>query len=321
MKLLSKTEKLRSNRFKWGAALALGLAGLASFTSFGARADAASSPTAVPAHLFDSKFKGDGFEASLSSDTAYNGSIVVVRVDLDKQAPISGKFEGIALPFFPAPEFSSHSFEAVLGVPYDHAPGPVHIDIQIGKDIEFSLGFKLTEGVYGSEKLTVAPGKVNPKKKDMIRIQKEQKEISPIYKLVTEKKYWSGPFDLPIHSKVRSEFGTKRLYNGEPRSFHPGVDLTAPMNTPIHSPAAGVVVLAKNLFFTGNTVILDHGYGVITLYAHMTTLKVKKGDVVKAGTLLGLSGKTGRVTGPHLHWGAIIHGQKVNPLELTKVMK
>ena len=112
----------------------------------------------------------------------------------------------------------------------------------------------------------------------------------------------------------------RRLYNGEQRNFHPGLDLKAPVGTKIRAPENGKVVLAKNLFFTGNTVALDHGYGVITLYAHMSKIRVHLGDQVKPGDLLGLSGKTGRVSGPHLHWQAVIRGVKVNPAELTRAM-
>lgn len=316
MKLLSKTENRRSKAFSFPVsflALAFIFAAQIGFASDPVKAGGSPSAEATPA------FKGAGFNASLSSNRAYNGSIIVVRVDLDKKETLTGRFEEIDLPFFPVPEVSEKTYEAVLGVPYEHKPGLAKIELQIGAEKKSTLSFEVTAGTYGSEKLKVNARKVNPKKSDMVRINKEIAEIKPLYKIVTEKKYWSGAFDLPIHSKITSEFGTRRLYNGEPRGFHPGLDLLAPMNTPIHAPAGGVVALAKSLFFTGNTVVLDHGYGLVTIYAHMTTLKVKKGDIVKSGNLLGLSGKTGRVTGPHLHWGAIIHGQKVNPFELTKL--
>jgi murein DD-endopeptidase MepM/ murein hydrolase activator NlpD len=117
---------------------------------------------------------------------------------------------------------------------------------------------------------------------------------------------------------VTSSFGSRRVYNGIQSSAHTGLDFKAPKGTPIYAASRGRVALAKNLFFTGNTVILDHGYGVLTLYAHMSKLKVKKGQMVEGGHLLGLSGMTGRVTGPHLHWMAIIHKQKVNPIGLTQ---
>jgi murein DD-endopeptidase MepM/ murein hydrolase activator NlpD len=126
---------------------------------------------------------------------------------------------------------------------------------------------------------------------------------------------------LPIDSKVTSIYGTKRTFNGEMRSFHQGLDLRAKTGTPVRAPAGGTVVLAKDLFFTGNTVILDHGYGIFTIYAHMSKLGVKKGEKVNVKQQLGLSGATGRASGPHLHWGAQVNKSKVNPLELTRVMQ
>ena len=138
---------------------------------------------------------------------------------------------------------------------------------------------------------------------------------------MTLKKFWQGPFELPIQSRVTSAFGTRRVYNGVLKSFHTGLDLKAAMNTPIHAAAPGIVALSKNLFYTGNTVILDHGYGILTVYAHMNLRKVKVGDVVDVQQILGLSGKTGRVNGPHLHWQGIAHQVKVNPLGLVQVVK
>ncbi|MGZ3688040.1 MAG: M23 family metallopeptidase, partial [Bdellovibrionota bacterium] len=183
------------------------------------------------------------------------------------------------------------------------------------------LPLKVVDGNYPSETLHVAGKHVNPSPRMMPRIQREQHEAAAIYDRLTKVKYWNGPFQMPVKSAITSAFGSKRIYNGELKNFHPGVDLKAPMRTRIRAAAPGVIVMAKNLYYTGNTVMIDHGYGVITLYAHMSKLKVKKGQLVRSGQLLGLSGMTGRVTGPHLHWQAVIHHVKINPLDLTKVMR
>jgi murein DD-endopeptidase MepM/ murein hydrolase activator NlpD len=132
------------------------------------------------------------------------------------------------------------------------------------------------------------------------------------------KRHWSGPFLLPIESEVTSPFGNKRLYNGTMKNFHQGLDLRAREPTPIRAPEGAVVVLAKDLYFTGNTVILDHGYGLFTVYGHMSKLDVKKGQIVKKAELLGLSGATGRASGPHLHWGAVLMRMKFNPQDLVQ---
>ncbi|MEO5968887.1 MAG: M23 family metallopeptidase [Bdellovibrionia bacterium] len=240
--------------------------------------------------------------------------------DSSNQAVFSGEFEGTSFSFFTAPDLGPQVYEAVLGIPYERKPGKAVIQVRGEQNLE--IPFKVIDGHYPSETLHVDGRRVNPtKKKDLIRIKKEFMEVAAIYKRVTPKKYWSGRFSYPIQSSVTSVFGGKRVYNGSLKNYHPGLDLKAPMRTPVYSPAPGIVVLAKNLFYTGNTVMIDHGYGVITLYAHMTELKVKKDDIVGKERLLGLSGKTGRVTGPHLHWQAVVNHVKVNPIGLTEVMR
>ena len=260
----------------------------------------------------------------LSSPQVQDGSILVVKLHVPekyRQEKFTAKFEETALPVYPAPRVGEDVFEMVVGVPYAHDAGSAKIQLSVGEFGKMEIPFSVVVGKYDSEQLKVAPGKVNPKKTDMKRINADIKEVSEIYRKLTPTKYWDGKFELPIHSSFTSYFGTKRMYNGERRSFHPGLDFKAKVGTEIHAPAGGIVALAKDLFFTGNTVMIDHGYGVVTLYAHMSRLNVKKGDIVKAQDLLGLSGMTGRVSGPHLHWGAIIHKQKVNPMDLTKVME
>jgi murein DD-endopeptidase MepM/ murein hydrolase activator NlpD len=265
-------------------------------------------------------------KAELSASEAVDGSIIIVTakispeaLSLRSQAP-AGIFEDIKIPFYAVPAKGSGVFEGVLGVPFSHKSGSFPVVVRYG-ELESQLPLQVRDGNYPSESLKVDPRKVNPKKKDMIRIKREQQEIRKVYDLLTEEKLWNGPFQLPIKSDITSIYGTKRVFNGEMKSFHAGLDLRAMVGTPIQAPTAGVVVLTGDLFFTGNTVILDHGYGIMTVYAHMSKIVVKKGQKLAPGDLLGLSGATGRVSGPHLHWMAIVHKTKVNPLELTKVMR
>jgi len=112
-------------------------------------------------------------------------------------------------------------------------------------------------------------------------------------------------------------FGARRIFNGEPRAPHAGSDLHAAPGTPVHATNRGRVVLAKNLFFTGNTVILDHGLGIDSLYAHLSRIDVKQGEIVRNGQVVGLSGATGRVTAPHLHWGMRVQNARVDPFSLV----
>ena len=256
-------------------------------------------------------------QAEISSSEVTPGSIVMIRVKNPENLTVTGAFEGIQIPFYSGEGYS----EAVLGVPYERKPGPGVVKVKIGSNYS-EVKLTVLESNYSSEILHVDGRRVNPtRKKDLLRIRHEQQEVKEIYKKVTPLKFWKGPFLLPIKSPVTSPFGIRRLYNGKLKNFHPGMDLKAPVGTPVMSAAPGVIVLAKSLFYTGNTVMIDHGYGIITLYAHMNRITVNLGETVGPSQLLGYSGKTGRVNGPHLHWQAVVHHTKINPLDLTTVIR
>lgn len=268
--------------------------------------------------------ESDGLVAELSPPEVRDGSIALVSVKLPPYLEgqvVTGEFEGIALPFFK----DGDAYHAVLGVPYDHKAGAAVVQVRIGEGEgarRLEVAFTVVPGTYASEVLKVHGSKVRPQDpRALARIKREQAEIGEVYATVTPRKHWDGKFALPLDSAFTSRYGTRRVYNGVQKSAHLGLDFKAAVGTPIHASAPGRVVLSKDLFFTGNTVIVDHGYGVLTLYAHLSKLKARKGDLVKAGDLVGLAGMTGRVTGPHLHWMAIVHKQKVNPFDLTQVMK
>ena len=127
---------------------------------------------------------------------------------------------------------------------------------------------------------------------------------------------WDRPFALPVTTPPTRNFGSRSVFNGKPRSPHAGIDFSSPTGTVVTAPAAGTVVLAADLFFTGNTVILDHGAGLFSLFAHLSSMTVGAGDVVGRGARLGRVGATGRATGPHLHWGVRLKGTRVDPLSL-----
>ncbi len=259
------------------------------------------------------------FDVTLSTDHAPDGSIVAVGLHPLMEIDIAGvtvKFEGKEFPVFPSGP--AKDLAALVVIPFNSKPRMSKIELSWqGGKAEFPI--EVIDGGYPSEKLTVDEKKVNPPKKVMKRIIKETREIGALYRKVRTERLWSGPFMLPIDSEVTSRFGNKRLFNGSMKSFHQGLDLRARTPTPIHAPEGGVVVLAKDLYFTGNTVILDHGYGLFTIYGHMSRLDVKAGDRVAKNQVLGLSGATGRASGPHLHWGAVLMHEKFNPADLTRV--
>ncbi len=149
---------------------------------------------------------------------------------------------------------------------------------------------------------------------------REARQLAAIWKIAAPKKLWADPFMKPVSSRLTSGFGRRRIVNGQPRSPHSGVDLRASSGTPIKATNTGKVVLAKELFFAGQTIILDHGLGLYTLYAHCSRILAKEGDLVTRGEIIGEVGATGRVTGPHLHWACRINSARVNPLNLTTLM-
>src|SRR5690606_30907835 len=127
---------------------------------------------------------------------------------------------------------------------------------------------------------------------------------------------WHGSVALPVAGRPSSNFGLRSVYNGQPRSPHGGVDFSSPTGTPVRAPAGGRVALAEDLYFTGQTVILDHGLGLFSVLAHLSAMQVEQGSLVDGGTVVGRVGATGRVTGPHLHWGIRLHGARVDPISL-----
>ncbi len=218
---------------------------------------------------------------------------------------------------------SAQVFDSILAVPFETPLGVTEVEFKFGLSV-MRKSFRVVEGEFTSEQIRVDHRRVEPKRpQDLARIHAEQAELASLYRRTyfTDKKYWNSSFRLPISDIFTSAYGTKRVYNGVMKSFHPGLDIRAAMNTPVFPSAAGKVVLAKNLFFTGNTIIIDHGYGVLTIYCHLNHFGVKVGDVVDKYQQIALSGKTGRVTGPHLHWGAMVNAVKVNPLDLVGVFK
>lgn len=177
----------------------------------------------------------------------------------------------------------------------------------------YSSSILIKEKDFPVQSLSVDSRYVNPPKDVMPRIERESKKNRAIFAAYTPQKYWRAPLERPLPGIITSEFGVRRVFNDEPRSRHRGVDFRGAEGSEIRSLAAGRVVLAEDQYYAGNFVIVDHGQGVYSSYAHLSAFRVKKGDRVDAGSLIGLVGKTGRVTGPHLHLGFVVQGQSQTP--------
>lgn len=176
---------------------------------------------------------------------------------------------------------------------------------------------EVTAKQFPTTELTVEPGYVDLSPENQERSAREARETAAIYATVTPERYWSEPFAVPIPGTTSgNNFGHRRVFNGQSRDPHSGADLRATTGTPIYAANRGRVVLAKDLFFSGNAVFIDHGLGVYSVYLHLSEIRVVPGEMLEKGTLLGLAGATGRVTGPHLHWGVRVQNARVDPFSL-----
>jgi len=179
---------------------------------------------------------------------------------------------------------------------------------------------QIIDGQYKSEALRLDPGKVTLSKKDLQRVAREKKEIQRIYANSSDSRLWYGSFEKPLDGDTTSAFGTQRLLNGQLRSQHRGTDFRASVGTPVKAANSGIVRLARNLFYSGNIVIVDHGMGIFTNYAHLSKIEVIEGQYIARGDPIGLAGSTGRVSGPHLHWGVKVSGAYVDPMQFLTVI-
>jgi murein DD-endopeptidase MepM/ murein hydrolase activator NlpD len=212
----------------------------------------------------------------------------------------------------------------IIGVDLDIGPGLYDAELEL----RFADGRAETRGRaievrgkdYPTTELTVAPKYVQLSPEDQERSAREAREIAAVYAELTPQAYWSEPFVAPIPEVTGGRnFGHRRVFNGEPRAPHSGADLRAATGDEIHAANAGRVALAKDLFFSGNAVFIDHGLGVYTTYLHLSEILVEPGQMVERGELIGRAGATGRVTGPHLHWGVRVLDARVDPFSLLSL--
>lgn len=173
---------------------------------------------------------------------------------------------------------------------------------------------------FPTRELTVDEKFVSPPLEVQARIRSEAERVRAIFDAVSSQRYWKGPFRIPVPGPPISGFGKRSVYNGQPRSPHAGTDFQGATGTPIAAPNAGRVVLAANLYYSGNTVIIDHGLGLYSYFGHMSAFSVREGDLVITGQVVGKVGATGLVTGPHLHWSVRLVGTRVDPLSLLSLL-
>ena len=261
----------------------------------------------------------DHTRAHLSAPAAPQGGVALLEVE--PAAGAAGEpaatWQGKPLRFWREDE--QGPWRALVGIDLEQRPGDARVTLKGGSGT-CTVDLAVQAVAFPQEHLQVPQRFVDLSPEDLARANKETARLAALYRSVTPERLWDGPFRLPLEGVTpSSSFGRRRILNGQPRSPHTGVDLGAPTGTPIHAMQRGRVVLDEDLFFSGHTVILDHGLGLSSFYGHLSESKVEKGRVVEAGEVIGLVGATGRVTAPHLHWAVRIGDARVDGLDLLRL--
>ena len=195
------------------------------------------------------------------------------------------------------------------------APPHASLDVVFRDGSRLHRVLEVAQRHYGVRRIeNLPPAEVTPPPETLARIKRETAEIDQAFAQQSDSVAFETPLEWPVTGTITGVFGNETFLNGQPRQPHLGVDITAPAGTPIKAADAGVVSLAEQgMFFTGGTVIIDHGYGLSTLYVHLRNLAVRVGDRVTRGQIIGELGETGRATGPNLHWGLVWQGVRLDP--------
>ena len=245
------------------------------------------------------------------------GSPELIRVS-GHYLHVEGSWLGRKILFFPARDGSA--WYALAGVDVEAKPGPSTLTLTAteasGTPRDLSLQVPIRPAHYRTAALTVAPGFVEPDPAQQAEIALATKAKEAAFAQGSSKPLWSGSFTPPVPSQPTDSFGTRRTLNGKLSTIHKGMDFRAPVGTPVTAGNSGRVLLAQKLYYEGNCVILDHGQGLMTIHMHLSRIDVHPGDTVTQGQQLGLSGATGRVTGPHLHWAVRWQAAMLDPAKL-----
>jgi murein DD-endopeptidase MepM/ murein hydrolase activator NlpD len=248
------------------------------------------------------------FSYALPQESAVPGGVKILRLDV----------HGDSMPYV---DVDGHralvvqdggNWIAIIGIPLSAPIAPRLVIVRSGdtrREIEFSVADKH----YASQSLKVAPAQVDLSRADLERVNREKLIIDRDLSRWSDGQPERLRMEQPIPGVRSSSFGMRRIFNGESRNPHSGMDIAAPIGTKVVAPLAGTVIDTGNYFFNGNTVFVDHGRGMISMYCHLSAIEVKPGEHVAAGTTLGAVGMTGRVTGPHLHWGLSLNRAWVDP--------
>jgi murein DD-endopeptidase MepM/ murein hydrolase activator NlpD len=273
---------------------------------------------------------------ALGATTANSAESIAIAADARSMQPgelvvltmtLPGPADTVRLHAFnheiPVYNVDAVTWRALVGIDLGVRPGTYAASVEASsgpRRLQTAYSLKVLAKRFPVRVLNVDPALVNPPREMEERIVREAAELQQLWLHSSAERLWSGPFVPPVPSTVASHFGARSIFNGQARSPHSGADFPSPTGAPIAAPNAGRVVLARDLYFSGNTVILDHGLGLFSFLAHLSVIGVHEGDSVATGQAIGKVGATGRVTGPHLHWGVRVGGARVDPLGVLTVL-
>jgi len=245
------------------------------------------------------------------------GEVVVLTIHVPTgSGSVRVRALGHALPAFPV---GDDRWEAIVGIDLDVKPGQQAISVEAGS-ARATRELVVKPKTFRTRRLNVDPGFVTPPPSAEAQIEADRKLLARTWESSAAERLWSSPFVRPVNDAANSAFGTRSIFNGQPRNAHGGADFLSPAGTAVHAPNAGRVLVARDLYYSGNTVIIDHGLGLFSMFAHLSAFDTREGDRVEAGAIVGRVGATRRVTGPHLHWAVRANGARVDPLSLLAVL-
>jgi murein DD-endopeptidase MepM/ murein hydrolase activator NlpD len=263
----------------------------------------------------------DALAVAVHARSIQPGELVLLTVTTpEAAASVTARAFGHHLPAYAV---GPTSWQVLVAIDLDIAPGAYSVitDATIGtRRLETITPLDVHDKAFPTRQLAVADAFVNPPETESKRIAAEAARLDALWHRDTPRRLWEGPFVRPVADPANSAFGSRSIFNGQPRAPHSGADFLSPAGTPVHAPAGGTVVVAGALYYTGNTVVIDHGLGVYSMFAHFSAIDVHEGDTVTAGQVVGKVGATGRVTGPHLHWALRVGTARVDPLSALAVL-